>query len=327
MENFIQKKAEALNSQVLINEVTNASSVENFNGVPQDASTKGELPITVKAIINGEQKEIIPAFTDYNMEPPKKKSGTEWGDPSKRLNVKYHFANPKMFWEEQDEEKKLNLFDRNGIYIKPNTENVYVVCDTADTYWRVFEDEVLEDVEIHDFESVEEYAQAIGNTMLYSRSMNNVEKVGYAALATGDVAAKAVFEFAKKNEVPVSTAKLYLDIDYKPVVVKAMMLGKKPPVTLTLGRSQEEAQQLFDQMFLTFNKGGAKSRYAISAVNSLTKKGKYTLEEIMTCLSKIPSSELTLAQLAKCGDKKECIQDVLSGWLIDYRRQGIKDAA
>ena len=322
-------QVETLNSQnsVIINEVANTSSVELFNGVPQDAATKSGLPITVKAIINGELKEIIPAFTDYNMEQPKQKATGEHGDPSKRLAVKFHFANPKPFWDEQDEDKRIHLFDRNHNYIEPNTDNVYVVCDTADTYWRVLVDDVLEDVEIHDFESVEDYAQATSNTMLYSRCLNKVEEMGYAALATGDEAAKAVFEFAKKNEVPVSTAKLYLDIEYKPVTVKVMMLGKKPPVTLMLGRSQEEAQELFDHNKLTFNKGGAKSRYAISAENSLIKKGKYTFEEIITCLTMIPSSEITLTQLAKCGEKKECIQETLSGWLIEYRRENMKVVA
>lgn len=311
----------------LVNEVANTSSVEYFNGVPQDVPTKAQLPITVKAIINGELKEIIPAFTDYNMEQPKQKATGEHGDPSKRLAVKFHFASPKLFWDEQDEDKRINLFDRNHNYIEPNTDNVYVVCDTADTYWRVLVDDVLEDVEIHDFKSVEDYAQAIGNTMLFSRCLNKVEEMGYAALATGEEAAKAVFEFSKENEVPISTAKLYLDTELKPVAVKAMMLGKKPPVTLTLGRNPEEAQALYDQIFLTFNKGGAKSRYAISAVNSLMKKSKYTFDEIIICLSKVPSSEITLAQLAKCGDKKDCIQDVLSAWLVDYRREKMKEVA
>jgi hypothetical protein len=317
----------ATSTAELVNEVANTSSVELFNGVPQDAPTKAQLPITVKAIINGELKEIIPAFTDYNMEQPKQKATGEHGDPSKRLAVKFHFASPKLFWDEQDEKKKINLFDRNGKFIEPNTDNVYVVCDTADTYWRVFEDEILEDVEIHNFDSVEDYAQATTNTMLYSRCLNKVEEMGYAALATGNEAAKAVFEFAKKNEVPISTAKLYLDTEFKPVAVKAMMLGKRPPVTLTLGRSLDEAQALYDQIFLTFNKGGAKSRYAISAVNSLMKKSKYTFDEIIICLSKVPSSEITLAQLAKCGDKKDCIQDVLSAWLVDYSREKMKEVA
>ena len=307
-------------------EVTTPPSTKLFSGVPQDAPTKAQLPITVKAMINGELIEIIPAYTDYNMEQPKKKANGDLGDPSKRLAVIFHFARPKPFWEGTEGDFKINLFDRNGKFIEPNTENVLVVCDTADTYWRVFEDEVLEDVQIHDFKSVKEYAQAVGNTMLHSRSMNKVEEIGNAALATGNQAANAVFAYAKKNKISVSTAKLYLDVDYKPADVKAMRLGYEAPATLTLGRSIEEAQELLDQMLLTLS-GGAKSRYGISAVNSLMKKGKYTFEEIMMCLKQIPSSEITLTQLAKCEEKKECIQDTLGGWLIDYRRQNNKIVA
>lgn len=309
-----------------LTEVITPPSTELFSGVPQDAPTKAQLPITVKAMINGELIEIIPAYTDYNMEQPKKKANGDLGDPSKRLAVIFHFARPKPFWEGTEGDFKINLFDRNGKFIEPNTENVLVVCDTADTYWRVFEDEVLEDVQIHDFKSVKEYAQAVGNTMLHSRSMNKVEELGNAALATGNQAANTVFAYAKKNKISVSTAKLYLDVDYKPADVKAMRLGYEAPATLTLGRSIEEAQELLDQMLLTLS-GGAKSRYGISAVNSLMKKGKYTFEEIMMCLKQIPSSEITLTQLAKCGDKKECIQDTLGGWLIDYRRQNNKFVA
>lgn len=314
------------NSVVELSEVNNTPSVEYFNGVQQDAPTKAQLPITVKAMINGELIEIIPAYTDYNMEQPKKKANGDLGDPSKRLAVIFHFARPKPFWEGTEGDFKINLFDRNGSLIEPNTENVLVVCDTADTYWRVFEDEVLKDVQIHDFKSVKDYAQAVGNTMLHSRSMNKVEELGNAALATGNQAVNTLFVYAKKNKLTVSTAKLYLDVDYKPADVKAMRLGSSAPTTLTLGRSIDEAQELLDQMILTFG-GGAKSRYAISAVNSLIKKSKYTFEEIMMCLTKIPSSEITLTQLAKCEEKKECIQDTLGGWLIDYRRQNNKIVA
>ena len=94
----------ATSNAELVNEVANTSSVEQFNGVPQDAPTKSGLPITVKAIINGKLTEIIPAFTDYNMEQPKQKTTSEHGDPSKRLAVKFHFANPKLFWDEPEEE-------------------------------------------------------------------------------------------------------------------------------------------------------------------------------------------------------------------------------
>ena len=306
-----------------VNEAQDASSVELFSGVPKDASTKGSLPTTVKAIINGEEKEITVAFTDYSMELPKNMDAQlKSANPELRLDVKFHFAEPEVFWQ-----NSINLFDRNDNYIEPNTENVLVLCPTADTYWRVYEDKILNDVQVHTFSTIEEYAQTITNTMLLSRGLNNVEKMGYAALATGDEAAKAVFVFAKKNNMPVSTAQLFLYVQYKTVTVKAMMLGKKPSVTPALGRAEEEAQGLFEQMLLTFGKGAARSCYAITAVNKLMKRGKYSYDEIMDCLKAIPSCKISQALLMGCGERADCIKDVLNGWLIDYKRANDKPAA
>ena len=94
-------------------------------------------------------------------------------DADKRMDVIFHFATPEVFWNEN-----ITLFDRNGKAISKGTPNVLVTCDMADTYWRLFLDEVLTNVQVHEFESVQEYAQTIGNSMLLSRSLNNVEKIG-----------------------------------------------------------------------------------------------------------------------------------------------------
>ena len=58
---------------------------------------------------------------------------------------------------------------------------------------------IFEDVEIHDFESVADYAQHIGETVLISRMPSKVEEMGIAALATGDEAVKEAYEFATEK--------------------------------------------------------------------------------------------------------------------------------
>ena len=197
-----------------------------------------ELPTKVRANIDGTEVEVVVAFTDYSMEQPKKKESLlKNTDADKRMDVIFHFATPDVFWNEG-----ITLFDRNGKAISKGTPNVLVICDMADTYWRLFLDKVLTNVQVHEFESVQEYAQTIGNSMLLSRSLNNVEKIGYAALATGNEAYKAVFEFAKKNGVPMNTAQLYLDLQLKPATTQLMMLGKEPKTVPTLGRTPEVAQ-------------------------------------------------------------------------------------
>ena len=282
-----------------------------------------DLPTKVSIMLESKVLEIIPAFTDYNMEQPKKKEKLmEQSDAGKRLDVIFHFATPQTFWEEG-----YTLFDRNGNEIPKDTPNVFPVCDTADSYWRIFSDLVLTNVQIHEFESVQEYAQTIGNSMLLSRGLNNVEKVGYAALATGNDAYKAVFEFAKRNNVPMNTAQLYLDLQLRPLTTALMMLGKEPKTVPTLGRTPEEAQELFKQATLTFSKGGARSRYIPRVLNRLLNIQKYEYGFLMEGLRTIPANEIAMGELQRCADKEYCIMETLSAWLTDLKREQPKKAA
>lgn len=278
---------------------------------------------TVRAIIDGKEVEFTPAFTSYSMEQPKKKESLlKNSDSSKRMDVIFHFANPDTFWNEGYE-----LKNRNGDDITKGESNIFVVCDTADTYWRIFIDEVLTNVQIHDFKSVQEYAQTIGNTTILSRGLNNVEKIGYAALATGNEAYKEVFEFAKTNNIPMNTAQLYLDLQLRQVTTQLMLLGKEPKTVPTLGRSREIAQQLYDQNVLTFSKGGANKRYAISVQNTLLKNNKYGFDEMIDALQTIPANEIAFIELQKCEEKKTCITDVLTSWITERRRSKLQKQA
>ena len=130
----------------------------------------------------------------------------------------------------------------------------------------------------------------------------------------------AVFEFAKKNNVPMNTAQLYLDMQMKPATTQLMMLGKEPKNVPTLGRTVEVAQKLYDQNTLTFSKGGAKKRYAIRVENNILKKQKYSYDELMEALQTIPANEIALAELLGCADKEYCIMETLTAWMIDMQR-------
>jgi len=275
-----------------------------------------ELPTKVRANIDGTEVEVVVAFTDYSMEQPKKKESLlKNTDADKRMDVIFHFATPEVFWNEG-----ITLFDRNGKAISKGAPNVLVTCDMADTYWRLFLDETLTNVQVHEFESVAEYAQVIGNSMLLSRSLSNVEKVGYAALATGNDAYKAVFEFSKRNHVPMNTAQLYLDLQLKPATTQLMMLGKEPKTVPTLGRTPEVAQALYEQNTLTFSKGGANKRYAIRVENSILKNQKYSFDELMEALQTIPANEIAMAELQGCAEKEYCIMETLTAWMIELKR-------
>lgn len=282
----------------------------------KEAVGTDELPTTVRATIGDKEFEFTPAFTEYKMEQPKRKGSLlKNAEVNKRMEVIFHFATPEVFWNED-----VNLFDRNGNAIPKDTPNVLVACDMADTYWRLFLDEVLTNVQIHQFESVQEYAQVVGNSVLLSRGLSNVEKVGYAALATGNEAYREVFSFAKRNNVPMNTAQLYLDLQLKPVTTQLMLLGKEPKTVPTLGRTPEMAQALYEQNEKTFSRGGATKRYAIRVENSILKNHKYNYDELMVALQTIPANEIAMAELQGCAEKELCIMETLSSWLIQMQR-------
>lgn len=304
-------------------EVNNIAEMKIFNfEVMNDKKTNdvvgtNELPTTVRATIGDKEIEFTPAFTDYSMEQPKRKEALlKNTDADKRMEVIFHFSTPEVFWNEG-----VALFDRNGKAISKDTPNVLVSCDMADTYWRLFLDDVLANVQIHQFESVQEYAQVIGNSMLLSRSLSNVEKIGYAALATGNEAYREVFEFAKRNNVPMNTAQLYLDLKLKPATTQLMMLGKEPKMVPTLGRTPDLAQNLYDQNEKTFSRGGATKRYAIRVENNILNNHKYSFDELIEALQTIPANAIAMAELQGCAEKELCIMETLSSWMIQMKRE------
>ena len=193
----------AIATEVATGNVANATiesvnSAEDAESVKQKSKTmtkeqKSVVSTTKVAIIDGVEKEIILAYTKYSMELPKyNEKFDEELSSGRKLPVLHNFAKPEIFWKEG-----VLLYDREGKVIEEGTPNVFVHCSTGDC-WRAWVDEKLENVKVSEFNSVKEYAQVIGRTNLYSRGLTNTEKVGVAALATGNKACKTVFLFAKQ---------------------------------------------------------------------------------------------------------------------------------
>ena len=305
-----------------LTEVTTPPSNEPTCCPSQDEPATEPQYATYKVNIDGKSEDKIIAFTRYSMQVKVPENILKLVDKGKMLRTIIHLAKPEIFWKAGEV-----LHDRDGHIIDPDTENVLVLVDTASTSGRILIEDTLDDVEVHNFSSVEEYAQAVGNTMLLERGLNTKEKLGYAALASGDKATMAIYEFAMKNGVPTSIAEHYLDTHLKPTTVCAMTLGRKPDITPVLGRDPEEAQKLYDQMVRTFTKGSAQKRYAIRVVNTLLKDNKFSMDEMMLCLKTIPANEVSAAELMDCGIKEACIASVLTSWLIKLKRGEVRMAA
>ena len=246
---------------------------------------KSVVSTTKVAIIDGVEKEIILAYTKYSMELPKyNEKFDEELSSGRKLPVLHNFAKPEIFWKEG-----VLLYDREGKVIEEGTPNVFVHCSTGDC-WRAWVDEKLENVKVSEFNSVKEYAQVIGRTNLYSRGLTNTEKVGVAALATGNKACKTVFLFAKKHKVNLTTAQLYLDCKMKPSTIMEMTMGTMPHKELTLGRSEKDAEKLLEVASNKFEKN-AEKRYAIRAINTLLRNDEYSMKLMLKAIMHVSEEE------------------------------------
>jgi hypothetical protein len=302
-----------------IKEVAMATNTEQPNEQPCCPKAK----TTVIAIINGEEKEVTLARTMYSMDTLKKSQEKllEEVDKSKLLDEMFHFSTPEIFTQ-----AGIKLFDLEGEEIAEGTENVLVPVETATTYWRFTFDEVLRHVQVHTFQSVEEYAQVTGTTDLFSRSRNTVEKIGVAALATGDATYKAVYELSRTTGMPGSTAMAYLGVQLKGSTTLEMTIGIKGK-TPVASRSFDEAFALYQQICFTFTPADAKKRYPIRAINSVMHAGGYALDTIVEALKTIPSNEVHRALLADCGSKESCIAGVLLKFILENQRKAVPLAA
>ena len=233
---------------------TNNKLVENVNAVEINQNNKDmkqEVTYkTVKANINGTVENIILGYSTYNMERPKDKADLiSLIDKEKMLDVIFHLGNADIFWNEE-----IELKDANGNIIPKDTPNVYVPCDTADTYWRFEVDEILQNVEIHKFNSLQEYGQAIGNTTLYSRKPNNVESLGFASIASKNQTYNSIYNFAKKHGIPMNTAMSFFDVKLKQTQTMQLAMGLNVKDIPELKRTEEEAEQLIESVEMVFGK-------------------------------------------------------------------------
>lgn len=267
---------------------------------------------TVKAQINGEVKDIILARHKYSMEGLKasQQKQLELIDKSKMLGVIFHLATAEVFYE-----AGIELRDLDNNEIPAGTQNVFVPVETADTFYRFTIDDVLENVEVHTFTSVQEFAEVTGTTTLFSRGLSSKEKMGVAALATNDEVCNAIYDLATEANMPASTAQLYLDVQVKGVTISMMATGYKPKDMSGLGRTYEEAKELFERVSTVFGVNEAKKRYAIRAINYLQKSEGISLEKIHNAMETIPANEVAKAKLMACGEKETCISTVLILWI------------
>lgn len=280
-------------------------------------------PKTRVAIIYGEEKNILVAHPKFGMAQPKDKNGIlPKVDTSKIMSCIFHFSRPELFWDEG-----YDLYDENNKIIEKGTPNVLVHAQTPDDYWKIGLVEKLEHVEVMDFASVQEFAQTVGTTNLYSRGLNSSEKMGVAAVASGNEDCQIIFDFAKLHKMSISTAQHYLDYSIKPATVQELMMGNSTENVPTIGRTAEEAKALFDVIKSKFKKTADK-RYIIRPINTLLHmvNKDYSLDLMKEALKSLSEMDTKTIENAPNGQREAMVSSTLTTHL-DKLKNNQKEAA
>ena len=300
-----------------INAAENAASI-NSNPKNMEKSNEEVAKTTKVAVIDGVEKIITVAHTKYAMELPKDKNDLSKNlDPSKMLSTTYHFTKPELFWQEG-----YDLYDENNNLIEKDTPDVLVFIEKSDNYWRIGLEERLERTEIVEFSTVQEYAQTMASTNLYSRGMTDTERVGVAALATGNKAYMSVYEFAKENKMSLTTAKMYMDVSMTKTQILEMSTGSVPENAPKQGRTKKQAAELLKQAEKVFGKN-ARKRYIIRPVNSLEHQKEYSRDMIMAALKSITKEQAIKVEIANSDERESLVSNILTKLLKTDTQEGV----
>ena len=137
-------------------------------------------------LVNGEELEIIPAFTDYSIKRKnfEKNKTYESIDKSKLLPTVFCFCDAKPFYAEN-----VPLYDYVGSKIENLPDNapaVMVYLDKADNVNLLgLTDEPLQ-AELVECDSVSDAYRRVATTAYLSQCPSKDEWIGYAGIVTGD---------------------------------------------------------------------------------------------------------------------------------------------
>ena len=311
----VATSSEIIAASESVNAAENAASI-NSNSEKMEKRNEEVAKTTRVAIIDGVERVITVAHTKYSMEQPKDKNELSKNlDPSKMLSTTYHFTKPELFWQEG-----YDLFDENNNLIKKGTPDVLVFIQKSDNYWRIGIEERLERTEMVEFSTVQEYAQVVASTNLYSRGMTDTERVGVAALATGNKAYMAVYEFAKENKLNLTAAKMYMDVSMTKTQILEMSIGNVPEVAPKMGRTKKQAAELLRQAESIFGEN-ARRRYVIRPVNTLGHQPEYGREMILKALKDITKDDALKVDIASPDARETMVTSLLTKYLEKYRQK------
>ncbi len=261
--------------------------------------------------INGEQKDIIPAFTKYsiNRKDLSKNKILENIDKNKILPTLFAFTGTKPFRDDN-----IVLFDYNGVEIPQELdENVLVSLDKPDTINLFGVLDAPFNSAMVECDSVAEAYSRVATTFAISQMPQKDKWIGLGIATTKDNVLSQILQFANDNKMNGTTAQAYFDLSYNVSSLKKAAMTMVSPLGDAEYRSMDNATKLFQATEKAFGARYAVQTRYVKALN--TSIGLYSFEDVVESLNAIEEVDKQKIIGAPSDKKSQYIQDFITGYI------------
>lgn len=262
--------------------------------------------------INGEQKDIIPAFTKYsiNRKDLSKNKILENIDKNKILPTLFAFTGTKPFRDDN-----IVLFDYNGVEIPQELdENVLVSLDKPDTINLFGVLDAPFNSAMVECDSVAEAYSRVATTFAISQMPKKDEWIGLGIATTKDNVLSQILQFANDNKMNGTTAQAYFGLSYNISSLKKAAITMASPLEDAEFRSKDEATKLFQAVEKAFGTRCAVLTKYVKALN--VSINRYSLNEVVEVLSEFDKDLKQSILDAQNNERSQLIQAILSEKIV-----------
>lgn len=263
---------------------------------------------TVIVFINGESKDIIPAFTKFSIKRKdlSKSKILENLDKGKILPAIFAFTSTKPFRDEN-----ITLFDYNGVEIPQELDELVLVYLDDPKTVNMFElsEEPLNSVMV-ECKSVADAYSFVATTFVVSQLPAKDEWIGLSAVTTKENVLSQILQFAKDRKMNGTAAQAYFGLTYRISSLQKAAITMVTPFENVEFRSLDEATILFKTVENAFGTRCAVQTRYIKAINTSIKL--YDLNKVVEALNAIDEETRQGIINAPCEDKRQYIQDFIT---------------
>lgn len=274
---------------------------------------------TIDIKLNGETKTIVPVRTKFSLTPATSKiEGIAIAIKDEDiLPSTICFAKPDVFITEGIELIQLdgNILPSD---LPSDAPEVLVYLDKADNVQLLgTRDLTAHTAVIVDCTSVADAYEKVARTAYLSQVPTKNEWLGLAA--TKDDSLKIIFDFANKHGMAGTVTQGYFGLDMNVSFLQSEAIVKTQNIKMK--RTEAQATALLDACVTAFGARGAKQTRYIKAVNWCI--NEYGFEITIEALQNVSLKEKLHIDQAKCDNKINCLQDVMTTHVRQIKAQQI----